>query len=64
MGLYEIGLEFTVDDELPPSRNALHGTIEHIRAITVQARSVEEAESYADQVRVALIRQADGQETP
>jgi hypothetical protein len=59
MARYEIGLYFEVDDNVPPSRKALHGALEHVRGIVVVARSIEEAESYADQVRVALIAQAD-----
>jgi len=56
---YEIRLRFTVDNALPPSRNALHGAIEAIRAVTVMASSLEQAEAHADQVRLALEQKAD-----
>lgn len=57
--LYEVGLRFTVDGRLGPPRKALHGALEAVRAVVVQASSVEEAEAQVDQIRVALEHQAD-----
>lgn len=57
--LYEVGLRFTVDDSIPPRRHALHGALEKVRAVTVEASSLEEAEAQVDQVRVALEYAAD-----
>ena len=57
--LYEIGLRFTVDNGLPPPRKALHGALETVRAVVVQASSVEDAEAQVDQIRVALQHEAD-----
>lgn len=59
MGRYEVSLTFTVDATLPPERNVLHATLEHVRAVIVQAESVEEAELWVDQIRIALERYAD-----
>lgn len=59
MALYEVGLKFEIDDSIPPPRNSLHSTLERVRAIVVVARTIEEAESYADQIRIALIEHAD-----
>ena len=57
---YEIRLRFTVDNALPPSRNALHGAVESVRGVTVMASSLEQAEAHADQIRLALEQKADG----
>lgn len=57
--LYEVGLRFTVDDRLSPRRKALHGALEKVRAVVVEASSVEEAEAQVDQIRVALEHEAD-----
>lgn len=59
MGLYEVPLTFTVDATLPPVRNVLHAALERVRAITVQAATVEEAELWVDQIRLALEDAAD-----
>lgn len=58
---YEIGLRFTVDNCLRPPRKALHGALETVRAVVVEASSVEEAEAQVDQIRVALEHEADRQ---
>ena len=58
-GRYEVGLRFTVDDRLRPPRKALHGALETVRAVVVEASSVEEAEAQVDQIRVALEHEAD-----
>ncbi len=58
--LYEVGLHFTVDDGLGPPRKALHGALESVRAVLVEASSIEEAEAQVDQIRAALEREADG----
>ena len=52
-------MRFEIDDSVPPARNVLHATLEHLRGVTVQASSVEEAELWADQIRLALIADAD-----
>ena len=59
--LYEVGLRFTVDDRLRPPRKALHGALETVRIVVVEASSVEEAEAEAqvDQIRMALEHEAD-----
>ena len=57
---YEIRLRFSVDKALPPSRNALHGTLEAVRGLIVMASSVEQAEAHADGIRLALEQKADG----
>jgi hypothetical protein len=57
--LYDVGLRFTVDDSLPPRRRALHVALEKVRAVTVEASSLEEAEAQVDQVRAALEYAAD-----
>ena len=56
---YEVRLRFTVDNALPPARNALHGAIEAVRRVTVMASSLEQAEAQADQIRLALEQKAD-----
>ena len=57
--LYEVALRFSVDNALPPSRNAVHGALEAMTAVTVMASSIEQAEAHTDQIRLALQRQAD-----
>lgn len=57
--LYEVGLRFRVDDSLPPRRRAIHRALETVRAVTVEASSLEEAEAQVDQVRLALEYSAD-----
>jgi hypothetical protein len=57
--LYEIGLRFTVDNRLGPPRKALHGALETVRGVVVQASSLEEAEAQVDQIRLALEHEAD-----
>ena len=57
--LYEVGLRFTVDNRLWPPRTALHGALETVRAVVVEASSLEEAEAQVDQIRVALEHEAD-----
>jgi len=52
--LYDVGVRFTVDETVPPHRHALHTALEKVRAVTVQAASVEEAEAQVDQIRSAL----------
>jgi hypothetical protein len=61
-GTYKVGLRFTVDDRLVPPRKALHGALETVRAVTVEASSVESAEAQVDQIRVALEHEADRQD--
>ncbi|HTT29877.1 MAG TPA: hypothetical protein VMG37_15790 [Solirubrobacteraceae bacterium] len=56
---FDVGLRFTVDDALPPARNALHAALQSVHAVTVVASSAEEAEAQVDQIRVALERAAD-----
>lgn len=56
---YEIRLRFTVDNAVPPARNALHGAVEAVREVTVMASSLEQAEAHADQIRLALAQKAD-----
>ncbi len=57
--LYEVGLRFTVDDRLGPPRKAMHGALETVRAVIVEASSVEAAEAQVDQIRTALEHEAD-----
>jgi hypothetical protein len=61
---YDVGLRFTVEDAVPPGRNALHAALLTVRAVTVVASSVEEAEAQVDQIRVALECTADQTEAP
>ncbi len=58
-GRYEVGLRFVVDNSLGPPRKALHGALETVRAVVVEASSVEEAEAQVDQIRAALEHEAD-----
>jgi hypothetical protein len=57
--LYEIGLRFSVDNTVPPPRRALHGALETVRAVIVEASNGEEAEAQVDQIRLALENYAD-----
>lgn len=59
MGTFDVGLTFTVDATLPPARTALHAALERVRAVTIEATTGEEAELWADQVRLALESAAD-----
>ena len=59
VGLYEIGLRFSVDNNLPPPRRALHGALETVRAVIVEASNGEEAEAQVDQIRLAFENYAD-----
>jgi hypothetical protein len=57
---YEIRLRFSVDNALPPSRNALHGAVDAVRGLIVMGSSLEQAEAHADRIRLALEQKADG----
>jgi hypothetical protein len=57
--IYEVLLRFSVDKAKPPDRNALHGSLEAVRSVTVMASSSEQAEAYVDQIRMALEHEAD-----
>ena len=57
--LYDVQLRFSVDATHAPPRKALHGALETLRAVVVEASSIEEAEAQVDQIRVALEAQAD-----
>jgi hypothetical protein len=59
MGLYTVYLSFTIDNALPPPRRALHTALERIRAISVEAASLEEAEAQVDILRLVLQAQAN-----
>jgi hypothetical protein len=59
VALYEVGLRFSVDNNLPPPRSALHGALETVRAVIVEASDAEEAEAQVDQIRLALEDYAD-----
>lgn len=56
---YAVGLRFTVNDGVPPRRTALHTALQTVRAVTVEASTVEEAEAQVDQIRIALEGTAD-----
>lgn len=57
--IYEVLLRFSVDKAKPPDRNALHGSLDAVRSVTVMASSSEQAEAYVDQIRMALEHEAD-----
>jgi hypothetical protein len=59
LSTYEVGVQFSVDNEKPPGRNALHGALEAVRSISVEASSAEQAEAHADLIRIALEHHAD-----
>lgn len=60
---YDVGLRFTVDNAVPPPRNAVHGALEAVRTVTVMASSIEQAEAHVDQIRLALEQNAEGGES-
>jgi hypothetical protein len=57
--LFEVSVRFSVDPDMPPSRNILHDALEHIQGLMIEASNQEVAEHYAQLVITALERQAD-----
>jgi len=54
--IVRVTLHFTVDRSVPPPSETLHDALEALRALEIEASSVEQAELYADLIRVALER--------
>lgn len=52
--LFQVGIRFTVR---PPLNDPLHPALLALKGLVIEAPSLEGAEHYADQIRLALERQ-------
>ncbi|HYQ96749.1 MAG TPA: hypothetical protein VEO92_00155 [Candidatus Nitrosocosmicus sp.] len=57
--IYSIGINFEVDNTMPPPRNVIHEALEAVRGIDVEAPTSEVAEHYVDVLMRALMQVAD-----
>lgn len=54
MALIRVAVSFEIDPRMPPPDRPVHDALRHLRGIEVEASSLEQAEHFVNEMRLAL----------